>query len=111
MGYASATVRKSFRIASEEHSAGNPHATFCGSWRQVTAVGDPVADWVTTGSTRKATGHSGHPVAGSRPTAVVRASLRAFGASPSGTASPAKLTRRRGNTCGFLVLGNLGLPS
>src|SRR5713101_203047 len=28
--------------SSEERSAGNPHATFCGSRRWVTAVGDPV---------------------------------------------------------------------
>ena len=27
---------------SEERSAGNPHAAFCGSWRWVTAAGDPV---------------------------------------------------------------------
>ncbi len=27
---------------SEERSAGNPHATFCGSRRRVTASGDPV---------------------------------------------------------------------
>ena len=27
---------------SEERSAGNPHATFCGSRRRVTAFGDPV---------------------------------------------------------------------
>ena len=28
--------------SSEERSAGNPHATICGSWRRVTASGDPV---------------------------------------------------------------------
>jgi hypothetical protein len=27
----------------EERSAGNPHATFCGNRRRVTASGDPVA--------------------------------------------------------------------
>jgi hypothetical protein len=28
--------------AFEERSAGNPHATLCGSWRRATASGDPV---------------------------------------------------------------------
>jgi hypothetical protein len=33
--------------SSEERSAGNPHATFCGSWWRVTATGDPVGAAVT----------------------------------------------------------------
>jgi hypothetical protein len=39
----------------EEHRAGNPHATFCGSRRWVTAVGDPVVsgDWHPTATAQR----------------------------------------------------------
>jgi hypothetical protein len=33
--------------SSEERSAGNLHATICGSWRWATASGDPVGAVVT----------------------------------------------------------------
>lgn len=36
----------------EERRAGNPHAAFCGSRKWVTASSDPVAVWITGGSTR-----------------------------------------------------------
>ncbi len=40
---------------SEERSAGNPHATFCGSRRRVTASGDPVSgrNWANSGHPRR----------------------------------------------------------
>jgi hypothetical protein len=33
-----------FEATAEERGAGNPHATFCGNRRRVTASGDPVGD-------------------------------------------------------------------
>ena len=48
----------------EERSAGNPHATFCGNWRWVTASDDPVVRLVAFPTPILALIHARNPADG-----------------------------------------------